>query len=169
MKILHIVRHAEAVNKNKGLPDFERALVKRGVKGARSVAKRLRQNGYEADAMISSPANRALETAHIFAKELSFPLGKIELHQSIYDDGGAATLLSLVQALPSAVSSALLFGHDPSFSEFARYLLENFDQLMPKGAVVTVRFGTDSWADAGPGNARLVGFDYPISRTEEAR
>ena len=169
MKILHIVRHAEAVSRNKGLPDFERALVKKGVKGARSVVKRLRQSGCGADAMISSPASRALETAHVFAKELSFPLGRIDLHSGIYDDGSMESLLALVKALPADMSSAFLFGHDPSFSEFAHYLLPDFNHAMPKGAVVSVSFDTVSWADIGPGRGQLLGFDYPISKTEEAR
>ncbi len=169
MKILHIVRHAEAVSKNKGLPDFERALVKKGIKGARSVVKRLRQSGYDADAMISSPASRALETAHVFAKELSFPLGRIDLHSGIYDDGRMESLLVLVKALPPTVSDAFLFGHDPSFSEFAHFLLPDFNHTMPKGAVVSVSFDTVSWSDVGPGQGQLIGFDYPISKTEEER
>lgn len=169
MKILHIVRHAEAVSRNKGLPDFERALVKKGIKGARSVVKRLRQSGYGADAMISSPASRAVETAHIFAKELSYPLGRIDLRQSIYDDGSMESLLAIVKALPANVAGAFLFGHDPSFTEFAQYLLPEFDSAMPKGAVVSVSFDTASWDDTGPGKSKLLGFDYPISKTEEAR
>jgi len=67
------------------------------------------------------------------------------------------------------VSSAFLFGHDPSFSEFAQYLLPDFNHAMPKGAVVTVSFDTVSWADVGPGQGQLLGFDYPISKTEAAR
>ncbi len=169
MRILHIVRHAEAVSRNKGLPDFERALVKKGVKGARSVVKRLRQSGYGADAMISSPASRALETAHIFAKELSYPLGRIDLYQSIYDDGSMESLLAIVRALPTSVAGAFLFGHDPSFTEFAQYMLPDFNSAMPKGAVVSVSYDLASWADVGPGKGQLLGFDYPISKTEEAR
>jgi len=169
MRILHIVRHADAVSRNKGLPDFERALIKKGVKGARSVVKRLRQSGYNADAMVSSPASRALETAHVFAKELSYPLGRIDLQQSIYDDASMASLMAIVQAQRSDATGVFLFGHDPSFTEFAHYLLPGFDHEMPKGAVVSVAFDTGSWAEVTPGQGRLLGFDYPISKTEEAR
>lgn len=169
MRVLHIVRHADAVSRNKGLPDFERALVKRGVKGARSVVKRLRQSGYAADAMISSPASRALETAHVFAKELSYPLGRIEMQQPIYDDGSMTSLMAIVKAQRADAASVFIFGHDPSFTEFAHFLLPDFDHELPKGAVVSVAFDVSTWTEIGPGQGRLVGFDYPISKTEEAR
>jgi len=169
MRILHIVRHADAVSRNKGLPDFERALIKKGVKGARSVVKRLRQSGFTADAMISSPASRALETAHVFAKELSYPLGRIELQQPIYDDGSLASLLAVVHAQRADAMGVFLFGHDPSFTEFAHYLLPEFSRELPKGAVVSVGFDRGSWSEIAPGSGRLLGFDYPISKTEEAR
>lgn len=169
MRILHIVRHADAVSRNKGLPDFERALVKKGVKGARSVVKRLRQRGFVADAMISSPASRALETAHIFAKELSFPLGRVELQQSIYDDGSMSALMAIVKAQRADATGVFIFGHDPSFTEFAHYLLPDFDHEMPKGAVVSVAFDAAGWSEITPGKGRFLGFDYPISKTEETR
>ena len=144
MRILHIVRHADAVSRNKGLPDFERALVKKGVKGARSVVKRLRQSGYVADAMISSPASRALETAHIFAKELSYPLGRIELEQSIYEDGSMSSLMAIVKAQRADAAGVFIFGHDPSFTHFVRHLTAAADLSMPKCAVVTIGFDTDA-------------------------
>ena len=169
MKILHIVRHAEAVSKTTDIPDFERALVKKGVKGARAVARRLRRCGFSADAMVSSPANRAMETAHVFAQELNFPVDKIELNRTMYENSDRTSLLTLVHGFPGESSDAFLFGHDPSFSEFAKHMVQGFDSVMPKGAVVTVAFETDSWADVGPGQGKLIGFDYPMSKTEETR
>ena len=169
MKVLHIVRHAQAVSRKRGLPDFERSLIKKGVKVARAAARRLQKSGFSADYMASSPANRALETACIFAKELGYRIKKIELHQAIYEDADNALLLSLVQNAPASSSRAFLFGHDPSFSDFTRYLIESFEEAMPKGAVVTVAFDCESWADVGPGVGQLILFDYPMSKTEKAR
>lgn len=169
MKILHIVRHAEASNPKPQSPDSERALTEKGVKSARDVARRLRKAGFVADRMITSSATRALGTARVFAKELKYSLRKIEANQMIYDSAGNASLLLLVQNLPAETSEVLLFGHDPSISDFAKHLIAGFDQSLPKGAVVTVGFETETWADAGPGCARLLRLDSPMSKRERNR
>ena len=169
MKILHIVRHAEAADREKKSPDFKRPLVKRGAKDARAVARRLRKSGHKADYMVSSPAHRALETALVFAKELEFPSKEIEQVQAIYENADNASLLFLVQNIPASSSQAFLFGHDPSFSDFARYLIADFAGTMPKGAVISVGFDCETWTDVGPGAGKLLLFDYPISKPEKAR
>lgn len=165
-KILHLVRHAEAVEKKQGLPDPERPLIRKGAKAAGNVARRLRKSGYSADYMISSPANRALETAHIFAKEFEYRAKKIELNQAIYDAPDNSQLLSMVRNIPASSSQAFLFGHDSSLSDFAHYLIPGFEELMPKGAVVTVEFACDSWTEITPGMSKFIRFDYPVSKSE---
>ena len=169
MKVLHIVRHAHAVSRKQGLPDFERPLIKKGVKAARDVARRLKKSGFSADHLVSSPANRAIETARVFSKEFGFPVKKIELQQSVYSDADNASLLTLVRNVPASSSNAFLFGHDPSFSDFTGYLIKGFEESMPKGAVVTVAFDCESWSDIGPGTGQLRLFDYPMRKSERAR
>jgi phosphohistidine phosphatase len=169
IKVLHIVRHAAAVGRKRKRPDFDRALTKKGTRTARAIVRRLRKGGFTVDRMISSPAARALGTARIFAKELKYSVKQIELNEMFYDNADNASLLSLVQDLPANASNAFLFGHDPSFSDFAQHLIGSLNQTLPKGAVVTVGFEADSWADAGPENAQLVLFDYPMSEREKAR
>jgi hypothetical protein len=78
-------------------------------------------------------------------------------------------LLSLVCGTPAEASSVFVFGHDPSFSDFAHHLVADLDQNMPKGAVVTIEFDADSWSDVSPECGRLVLFDYPMTKSEMAR
>src|SRR4051812_11310493 len=59
MRLL-IVRHAEAAS---GAPDELRPLTPAGREHARAVGARLRQEGFAADAVLSSPLLRARETA----------------------------------------------------------------------------------------------------------
>jgi len=87
----------------------------------------------------------------VFAKEFGFRSKKIELVQAMYEDTDNALLLSIVQNIPASSSQAFLFGHDPSFNDFSRHLIANFEKTMPKGAVVMVGFDCDSWADVGLG------------------
>ena len=57
---LVIVRHAEAAE---GTPDELRRLTSRGREQARALGRRLREEGLEPDAVVSSPLLRARETA----------------------------------------------------------------------------------------------------------
>lgn len=169
MKVLHIVRHAEAAGKKPEQSDFDRELTQKGAKTARDVARRLRKAGFGADRMITSAAPRALQTARAFAKELRHSLKKIESDRTIYDSADNDTLLALVRDLPAKVTDAYLFGHDPSFSRLAQHLSAAFKQSMPKCAVVTIGFDTENWGDACADNARLLRFDYPMGKRERTR
>ena len=73
MKTLYIVRHAKAIVRGTGIPDFDRSLAERGIKDARKMSKRQAKAGAEPQLLISSPAKRAIETARIFAKRLDYP------------------------------------------------------------------------------------------------
>lgn len=169
MKVLHIVRHAEAPAKKSGQTDFDRALTQKGTKTARAVARRLRKAGFRADQMISSSAPRALQTARAFAKELKYSLKKVAAEQMLYDGADNESLLKLIRGLPVKVSDAFLFGHDPSFSHFAQHLIDTFNQPMPRCAVVSIGFEAGTWADASPANARLLRFDFPMTKRERER
>jgi phosphohistidine phosphatase len=163
------VRHANAERRDGECLDFDRALTKKGVKAAHAMARRLRKGGFAAEHMISSPAARALETARVFAKELKYPVKRIELCPAIYDAADTASLMSIIQSTPESASTVLMFGHDPSFSELARHLLPDFGGALPKGAVVTVEFDADTWAGLDPRHCRLLSFEDPTSKRDKAR
>jgi phosphohistidine phosphatase len=169
MKVILVVRHAKAVKRDRIHSDFKRSLTKKGIKEARTVARRLQKEGFETDYIISSPANRAKETAHIFARQFHYPIAQIEWRKEIYDASDNGSLLSLVRNIPTSSSQASIYGHDPSFSDFAQHLIEDFDETMPKGAVVAIGFDTDSWAEINPGEGRLLLFDYPMTKSKMAR
>jgi phosphohistidine phosphatase len=63
MRLL-IVRHAEAAP---GDPDELRRLTAAGVEQARALGRQLRERGFAADAVVTSPLRRARETAEALA------------------------------------------------------------------------------------------------------
>jgi len=166
MKVLHIVRHAQAASRKDHQTDFDRKLTEKGAKTARAVARRLRKAGFSADCMITSPAPRALETARVFAREMKYSLKKIDTQQVIYDGADNASLLAFVRELPAKDSDAFLFGHDPTFTKLANHLVPSLNQPLPKCAVVTIGFETDNWMDICADKARLLRFDYPVTKRE---
>src|SRR6266480_3652337 len=76
MKTLLLLRHAKSSKEDPGLRDFDRPLNERGVMDARLVGDFIRQQKIQPDLIISSPAERARQTADLVLKAAGL---KIEL------------------------------------------------------------------------------------------
>lgn len=154
MKTLILVRHAKAADRHKHLSDLERALTPGGQKDAKRAARVLKTKGIIPSLFVSSPANRALETAHVFAAELGYPIQRIALKQSAYDAMDAEALFSVIRETEDHHDTVLLFGHNPSLEEFASSLLLGFESELPKAGVVEIAIDKESWRDILPGDGR---------------
>lgn len=161
MKTLFLVRHSKAVTRKANLPDFQRTLVKAGEKQSMSMAKKLKKEGVTPDLMISSTANRALETAHLFARNLDYPTHEIMVKDALYNEMSPEALLYLVRQVDDKYKSVMLFGHNPAFTDFVCHLVRGFDQDIPKTGIVGVQFQKDSWKDVSKGSGKLEFFEYP--------
>ena len=130
MKRVVIVRHAKAVPYGYD-EDFTRDLTDRGVNDAGLVSRELKNMGIKPDRMISSPANRALQTALIFSESLEFNKKQIQEIQNIYEGLTTSEFLNMIQHLPNDVNTVFFFGHNPGFHYFAGNLLKDYLGEMP--------------------------------------
>ena len=126
MKTIYLIRHAKAAKKKEKSSDFKRTLVKQGQEEAKLMARKLKRERIIPELIISSPASRSLETAHIYAKKLGYPVKKIMLNETLYEDMSEEALLFIVRNQDDKYGSLMMFGHDPSFSNFTNYLLKDF-------------------------------------------
>jgi phosphohistidine phosphatase len=161
MKRIYLVRHAEAVERATGLLDFDRPLVSKGMKSATKMAKLCKAKGITADLMISSPASRALETAHIFAEQLGYPAERILLKDGIYSNQQEEDLLALVRSIDRANQSVMIFGHNPGLQDFSAYLVSGFTEYLPKSGVIGIAFRRYNWKNIKKWEGKLVLFDFP--------
>ncbi len=168
MKTLYLVRHAKAVSRDLGLPDFERALLPRGENDARNLAAKLKDEGVVVDLMISSPANRALLTAHIFADGLGYPVQKIMLKDEIYDASGVRAMLRLIRELDDNYHAVMLFGHNPALADLAHYLIDGFSEVIPTCGVVAIKFQKQYWRNVAKGAGALNFFLFPLHKSTKA-
>lgn len=160
MRILTLVRHGKSSRDYPELSDFERPLNSRGRKEAPLVAARLRKAGIKPDLMLSSPALRAITTAHLFAEELNLHLDEIQLNPHIYE-ASAWTLLHIVRALSPDHQEVMLFGHNPGLSNLARDLAVcPFDELPTAGAV-RIELSVKAWSLAAPHCGKVLRYDTP--------
>jgi phosphohistidine phosphatase len=163
-RLLLIVRHGKAAPKSAGLSDFERSLTKTGIEGCERVLEEATGMKLSADLMLSSPADRALETAHLFARRLAYPIHKIRIAEMLYSADSIQPLVAYVRKLDNSVRTAALFGHNPLSEQLAAYFIPGFSQSMPAGSIAGIEFKAASWANAAKGRGKLAFFITPKGR-----
>jgi phosphohistidine phosphatase len=83
-KRLYLLRHAKSSWDDPALDDFARPLNKRGQRDAPFMGRRFREQSFAPDRIVSSPAERAYETARTIARELGHALGDIVRDDELY-------------------------------------------------------------------------------------
>jgi phosphohistidine phosphatase len=144
MKRVIIVRHAKAVPYGYD-DDFTRDLTDRGMNDAKRIGNELKKMNVLPEAMISSPANRAIQTAMIFAENLGFNKTQIVEIENLYEGMTTSGFIALINKLSEDTQTAFFFGHNPGFHYFVNNLLDHFYDDMPTCSTVAIDFNVDSW------------------------
>jgi len=167
MRIAYLLRHAKS-SWTSDVPDHERPVAPRGRRAAKAIRRHLREQGIEPELVLCSTARRARETLERIEPALGRPAVRIE--RELYG-ASSASLLDRLRAVPDAVGSAMLIGHNPGLQLLALDLAQpsvERDALaakFPTAALVTLAFPGPSWRLIEPGTARIVGFVRPRDLT----
>ncbi len=157
-----LLRHAKSDWKNSTLNDFERPLKEKGEMQASfmgCIYKKL--CGRIPDAIIASPARRALETAHLFAKEIGYPSNEIILQEKIYE-ATAEELLKTLRDVSDEYKRVVMVGHNPGFTELANCIIDGVDiDNIPACGLVGVEFDVKNWKKIEEKPGKLFCFEYP--------
>ncbi len=159
-KILHIVRHAKSSWDYDDISDIDRPLMERGINDAHKMGRRLKKRESVPGVIFSSPANRALHTATIIARELDFPFDQFHIDPILYE-GGETKILQLVRQIDDRYSEAMITGHNPDFTYLANSLTKQGIDKIPTCGIVSIEFAVDSWSAAGSHNVVNETMDYP--------
>lgn len=124
---MYLIRHAEAVSEDVAGTDEDRWLSPRGREAARGLARLLREERIELDAVISSPLPRAVQTAELVADGLDY-LGAIETTRALAPGAHPRRIAEQLGVLGGAVA---VVGHEPSISALGALIvgLPAFPQL----------------------------------------
>ena len=160
MRSLTLMRHAKSNWSDPSLEDFDRPLNSRGQGDAPRMGRRLQNQRFRVDRMVSSPANRAHTTAKLLAKEIDYPSEEIILEPSIYE-ASSKTLIQVIRSFPDASKRILMIGHNPGFTDTVTRLTGNPFENLPTCGIVHLSFRPASWAQAENNCCDLVFFDYP--------
>jgi phosphohistidine phosphatase len=160
MKTLYIVRHAKSSWEHPGLPDDQRPLLEKGKKRTKRVIDYLLEKETVVDYIISSPAVRAFETARIIGKALKHEQGEIQKDSLLYS-ADAEHLHNLFFDLPKGVDSLMIFGHNPTLTNFANDFIIPKIENIPTSGVVCIDFDIESWEEISSLKSTLRFFITP--------
>ncbi len=165
MKKLYLVRHAKSSWREETAHDMDRPLKGRGIRDAHNTSRWLLKEGDQPHLIISSPATRALHTALIFAKNLHHAYRNIRIEEKIYE-ASTKDILDLVRSLDNKYDSVMLFGHNPTITNFVNKRIDHRIDNVPTTGVACLKFDLEKWADVD-NKAELLFFDYPKRRKSE--
>jgi len=159
-KQLFIVRHGKSSWEYENVDDIDRPLKVKGINDAYAMAKRLESRNKHPQLIISSPANRALHTSTIFARVLKYPLNNLRLNEVIYN-GGEDEILQLIKETDDSVSSVMIFGHNPVFTDLSNLFLKDELDKLPTAGITSLNFKAEKWKDISAENVSTELVDYP--------
>ena len=159
MKTLLLLRHGKAQESAPG-GDKARRLNEQGRLEAAKMGGRLSHIAGRLDNVLTSDAERALETARIVASGAGYS-GQVRVETDIYS-ADVDTLLDVVRGI-NAGECVLLVGHNPGLENLAAALAQEGTQepTLPTGGLVHLTFEADRWRDVRPHTARLLGVYTP--------
>ncbi|EEO25704.1 SixA phosphatase family protein [Helicobacter winghamensis] len=152
---LILVRHAKAEDREKWIDkdDLKRPLTKKGVKQAKRIAKYIGKKYPNVDAVISSLALRACDTAKYITKKQAhctfIPTPNINPEE------GIEGFLRNKDKMEEDWQTLVVVGHEPSISEFVRFICAKgtLNLRVSKGCVVELeRENEDNWVLVGLNN-----------------
>ncbi len=152
-KKLLLFRHAKSDWESDARNDHSRPLAPRGIKAAEKMGRFLAATGRLPERVISSTANRAVETIELASAAGDWNL-PVEMHDALY----AATTSSVIRflhQLPDEPHSIMLVGHEPVWSELTATLIDGGKIRFPTAAMAQINLLIDDWKNVRPGCGEL--------------
>ena len=154
MKSLLVLRHAKT-QPDAPAGDHARELTERGHRNADAMGAYIKSLSGTPDAIITSDATRARQTAEIVARAVDFA-APLTVEPEIYA-AGLDTLLGVVRRIPDDVQTAIIVGHNPGFEELAAALAGKADEgvRLPTSGLALLELDTQHWYAVRPSAGRL--------------
>lgn len=154
MKTLLILRHGKTQS-DAPAGDHARKLTERGHRNAAAMGTYIHNLIGTPDAIITSDATRARQTAEIMAEAVGIQT-PLTVEPRIYG-ADLNTLLALVRSILDEVDTAIIVGHNPGFEELAEALAGNYDQgiRLPTSGLALLEFDVARWDAVRAGAGRL--------------
>ena len=158
MKTLLLLRHAKSSWKTGNVKDFDRPLNQRGMKAAPQVGKSLRKRKLKLDLVLSSPAERARQTAQFMLESARMSV-ELRYDERIYE-ASAARLLEIVSQMEDSANVAMLVGHNPGMEDLLS-VLAGEKRHLSTAALACIELNVEKWNKVRAEVGRLEWFAKP--------
>ena len=154
MKNLILVRHAKS-SWETPLKDRDRPLSKNGLQAAHLVSSYVSKYLPKTYLFWTSVAERASQTALIFAQNLSYPIESIIYKEELYtfDEN---QLAKVIKSCKNEFDSVILFGHNGAITNFVNKFGDVFIENVPTSGFVSLQFDVDDWSAIAKGKTLKV-------------
>lgn len=162
MKNLILIRHAKS-SWDAPLVDKDRPLSKRGITDAHLVAAEVEDYLPKSYIVWSSTAQRAKNTAYIFAENLSIPLETIVFKDDLYTFDSKA-LEKVIKSCNNQFDNLILFGHNDAITNFVNTFGNLAVDNVPTAGFVSLSFQENDWKDIRKGKTEKVLFPSELKK-----
>ena len=162
MKNLILIRHAKS-SWDAPLADKDRPLSTRGINDAHLMANYV--EGYLPKSYIvwSSTAQRAKNTAYIFAESLSIPIDTISFKDDLYTFD-AKGLEKTIKNCNNQFDNLILFGHNDAITNFVNTFGDQAVANVPTAGFVSMSFNENDWKTIRKGKTEKVLFPSELKK-----
>lgn len=159
MKILYVHRHAKAVKEGYE-HDISRNLRPAGLEDAHQMGRYLKHRHFSADLILTSPAERAVQTARLMAE---YTGEKLMVEERLYG-GGWSSILQVLQEQDATLETIRIVGHNPDLEDLCRVLcgIRNQGIHLATCGVICISCDINDWADLSEGIGLLEWSIRPI-------
>lgn len=161
IKTLFLLRHAKAEAHDLKKNDHERRLIDKGIRHAEKMAKLVDTFRFKPEAIVTSSAARAAETAAIFADTLGLK-NQLTVNDVLYS-ASQQVYLQTIQQLPDDLDNAMIVGHNPVLEDLLVSLSSRspFHCKMPTCGLAVVHFHVTLWSEIRPATGIMRVLLYP--------
>jgi phosphohistidine phosphatase len=153
-KKLILFRHAKSDWDTDAASDHPRPLAQRGVEAGRVMGRFLMSAGEVPEQVLCSTAVRAVATVQLAAKAGGW-IVPIDFRDTLYlPDTGS--VIREIRRMPDKLSSLMVVGHEPAWSELVSELIGGGEIRFPTAAMARINFDTDSWEKVRRGRGTLA-------------
>ena len=156
MKNLILIRHGKS-SWEYHFKDVDRPLNQKGINEAHLVASYCLRFLPPSYVVWSSVAQRASQTALIFAQNILYPIESIVFKQELYtfDEN---KLEKVIKSGNYIFETIILFGHNEAITNFVNKFGDIFIDHVPTAGLVALQFDTDDWAKINKGKTKKILF-----------
>jgi phosphohistidine phosphatase len=160
MKNLILIRHAKS-SWNAPLQDKDRPLTSQGMDDAHLVSSNIADFVPKTYIIWSSTGKRAMETALIFAQNLSYPIESIIFKEELYTFDGNQ-LEKTIKSFPSSYQSVIVFGHNGAITDFVNKFGDVYIENVSTAGFVSLSFDSENWEQIQKGKTKKIIFPQDL-------